>query len=129
MAVDDRLQKQFRELQALRAEAREAQGASSPLRRNGGGGTSDGMSGPTSSLDSRLTRLEGAAVAAFVFLIVTFGGGYVLLSNQINAGTERLAGKLDGLSGSISRLQTDVAVLDERSSRDDPPPVSTSPRP
>lgn len=111
------------QLNALaRALAQEA------LRHGPGGGNSGGMTGQATSIEGRLTRLEGAAVAAFVFLIVAFGSGYVLLSSQINAGTERLAGKLDGVSGSISKLQTDVAVLEERSSRNDPPPVSAAPR-
>lgn len=88
-----------------------------PLKHGDGDGTSDGMNGQGTTIEGRLTRLEGAAVAAFVLLMATFGGGYVLLSNQMSAGTERLSAKLDTISGSISDLKADVAVLDERSKK------------
>jgi hypothetical protein len=88
-----------------------------PLKDGGGGGTSDGMAGQGTTIEGRLTRLEGAAVAAFVFLMATFGGGYVLLSNQMNAGTDRLSAKLDAIAGSVSDLKADVAVLEERSKK------------
>lgn len=88
-----------------------------PLKDGGGGGTSDGMTGQGTTIEGRITRLEGAAVAAFVLLMATFGGGYVLLSNQTNTGFERLSDKLDVISGSVSELKADVAVLDERSKK------------
>lgn len=88
-----------------------------PLKPSGGGGTSDGMTGQGTTIEGRLTRLEGAAVAAFVLLMATFGGGYVLLSNQMGANTERLSAKLDAIAGSASELKADVAVLDERSKK------------
>lgn len=65
-------------------------------------------------LEGRITRIEGAAVAAFVFLLVAFGSGYVLLSNQQAANTAAITGKLDTLSAQVADVKTDVAVLKER---------------
>jgi len=69
------------------------------------------------ALEQRISRLEGAAVAAFVFLIATFGGGYVLLSNQLNDSTQRVEAKLDALIGEVSEVKSGVAVLEERSKK------------
>lgn len=88
-----------------------------PLKDTGGDDTSGGMTTSAANLESRLTRLEGAAVAAFVFLIVTFGGGYVLLSNQLNATTARLESKMDTIIGDLSDVKSGVAVLEERTKK------------
>lgn len=65
-------------------------------------------------LEGRINRIETAAVGAFIFLIVTFGGGYVLLSNQQAANTAAITSKLDALSAQVGDVKTDVAVLKER---------------
>lgn len=83
-----------------------------PLKDGNGGGTSDGMGSAVDIIEKRVTRLEGAAVAAFIFLVVTFGGGYVLLSNQISASTERLADKIETVSKQVSDVDRSVARLE-----------------
>lgn len=103
----------FQEARIAREQAAMKTGSQS-LKDGDGGGTSGGMTN-SSALDGRITRLEGAAVAAFIFLIVTFGGGYVLLSNQMASGFDRVGGKLDVMSRDIGKTQSDIAVLEERS--------------
>lgn len=85
------------------------------LKGGGGGGTSGGMYPANANLEARISRLEGGAVAAVIFLLATFGGGYVLLSNQGNSNTDRLAAKLDTLTEQVAVIRTDAAVLKERS--------------
>ena len=80
-----------------------------PLRKDGGGGIFTDMA---TGLEQRVTRIEGAAVAAFVFLIVTFGGGYVLLSNQISSGFERVGDKVDAVSSQVAEVSERTARLE-----------------
>ena len=66
------------------------------------------------ALEARVNRIEGAAVAAFVFLLVAFASGYLLLSNQQAAQTEKISTKLDVLTAQLGEVRTDVAVIKER---------------
>lgn len=66
------------------------------------------------TLAGRVSRMEVGGVIAFFTLLITFGGGYVLLAGQQAAATDRLASKLDAISTQLGDVKTDVAVLKER---------------
>lgn len=66
------------------------------------------------AIEARVSRIESAAVAAFVFLLIAFASGYLLLSNQQAGQTERISAKLDTLTAQIGEVRTDVAMVKER---------------
>lgn len=79
----------------------------------------------TATLEPRVKQVEAdvrtlmiAFGAAFVVLILAFGGGYLALSAQQSASTERLATKLDSIGTQLSDVKTGVAVLEERTKPD-----------
>jgi len=78
----------------------------------------------------RVDRLEsdhrfplGAFGAAFVFLILMFGSGYLALAAKIDSGFSASAQRSEALAASLAEVRTDVAVLTERmASQPEPSP-------
>lgn len=99
------------------------------LRKSGGGGTSDGMGPWEQSVDKQLGRLHadqrellrfgiGAFVMAFSAIVVSF----FLLSAKIEAGTEKLAGKIDALTAQVGSTSERVSRLEGQVSAPKPTP-------
>lgn len=119
------------ELARLREELRHAR-QHHPLNEGGGGGTSDGMGPWEQSVESRLGQLHGdlrlmmgALVAGFLFLILAFGAGYKMLTDQMDANTDKLSVEIKALSTQMSISSERIAKLE--GAADAKPPLISKP--
>lgn len=115
VAVDRKIEVLMNDLKEAREDARSARA----LRDAGGGGTSDGMGPWEASVDRQLGQLHtdvrdllryslGAFVLVFGAIITVF----IMLSSKIDASTERLATKIDGVSAQVSQSSEKIARLE-----------------
>ena len=79
-------------------------------------------------LSNRVDRLENdhralliAFGAAFVILLGAFGGGFIFLAGKLDTGFSQVSQKIDTTNAVSAQIQSDVAVLKERTARDAAP--------
>lgn len=69
---------------------------------------------PMASVEGRITRLEGAAVAAFVFLLLAMTAGFFRLTDAATESDKAMAARLERIDATLGEIRTDVAILKER---------------
>lgn len=98
-------------------------GAVGPLNSGGGGGRFDDMSWQEAvrrvddKVDSNFKWVIGVFGGGFMALLVAFASGFLILSERVESGNEKIATKLEAISQQIGVVNTDVAVLKARAGK------------
>lgn len=92
-------------------------GNAGALKNSGGGGTFDDMTWQDAvqrvdaKVDSNFKWVIGVFGAGFMVLLAAFASAFLILTDDIQSGNEKIAVKLDTISAQISDVKTDVAIL------------------